>query len=137
MANAGASPADATRARSALDVTRRPPPAAALDPATVAQSEAISQLQTASSRQDKPHVVVLAGASAPPDWPLSSPRPQQFKLGKIQSKSKSLFRWFLWLKARPMHVKFTWDFRFGSLWSSMLYSPKMTKMASLFFEYKS
>ena len=62
MALTGAGPADDTQGQT--------PPAPALDPVTVAKAGAISQLRAASSHQDKPHVVVLAGASAPGPWGL-------------------------------------------------------------------
>jgi hypothetical protein len=67
-ATVGANPADVARARSALAMIAQPPPAPVLDLVAASQAEAIIRLQTASTRQDRPHVVVLADPAAPDDW---------------------------------------------------------------------
>ena len=46
----------------------QPPPPPALDPVAASQAAAISQLQTASTRQDRPHLVILADSAVPADW---------------------------------------------------------------------
>ena len=49
----------------------------------------------------------------------------------VKIKSRYFAGAFLWLiKAHPMHVKLTWDFRFGSLWSSI--HPKRRKWRRFF-----
>ena len=67
VANVGANPADVARARSVLAMVTQPPPPA-LGPVAASQAAAISQLKTASTRRDKPHLVILADSAVPADW---------------------------------------------------------------------
>ena len=84
----------------------------------------------------------LAGrrCTVPPE-PGKTPRTRSTSLarclaaaqaGQDQPKLKVAISLVLWLKARPMHVKFTWDFCFGSLWSSI--HPKRRKWRHFCFE---
>ena len=68
MADVGASQADVARARSVLAMVAQPPPPPALDPAAASQAAAIAQLRKASTRQDRPHLVILADSAVPADW---------------------------------------------------------------------